>query len=84
VRAIAAGRQNQPFSGLHDLLVGVPLQSKEMTHLIECGAIDCLEGRRAALLAKAREVEQDGRALQMTFGFARPDVAPESAAQRLA
>jgi DNA polymerase III alpha subunit len=84
VRAIIEGRQAQPFTDLRDLLHRVSLQPKEITHLIRCGALDGLDGSRAALLAEAREVEQAGSALQMTFAFARPVVAPESPAQRLA
>ena len=84
VRAIVGGRQDRPFTDLRDLLRRVPLQLKEISHLIQCGALDGLDGSRAALLAEAREVEQAGSALQMTFAFARPEVAPESPAQRLA
>jgi len=38
---------------------------------------------RAALLAEAKEIDQAGSALQMTFGFVRPEVPAESPAQRL-
>jgi DNA polymerase III alpha subunit len=84
VRAIVAERQAQSFSDLRDLLVRVPLQPKEITHLIQCGALDGLGESRAALLADAGEIERAGSALQMTFAFAQPEVAPESPAQRLA
>jgi DNA polymerase III alpha subunit len=83
VQAIVAERQAQPFSDLRDLLARLPLQPKEITHLIQCGALDGLDESRAALLADAREVEQAGSALQMTFTFARPEVDPESPTQRL-
>jgi DNA-directed DNA polymerase III PolC len=84
VRAIIAERQAQPFTDLRDLLRRVPLHTKEIAHLIQGGALDGLDESRAALLADAREVEQAGSALQMTFAFARPEVTPESPAQRLA
>jgi hypothetical protein len=84
IRAIGAQRQQQPFADLRDLLQRVPLQHKEITHLLQCGALDGLGESRAALLAEAREIQQAGSALQMTFDFARPKVTPESPAQRLA
>lgn len=84
VRTIVAERAQQPFADLRDLLRRVPLQRKEVVHLIRCGALDGLEESRAALLAEAEEIDQAGSALQMTFGFARPEVPAESPAQRLA
>ena len=84
IRDIAAERARQPFASLRDLLQRVPLQDKEVTHLVQCGALDGLGESRAALLAEAREVRQAGSALQMTLGFAGPVVEAEPAAQRLA
>jgi DNA polymerase-3 subunit alpha len=90
VRQIVAGRlrpqdgRPQPYAGLRDLQRRVPLQRKEVVHLIQCGALDGLGESRAALLAQAEEIEQAGSALQMTFDFVRPQIAPEPAAQRLA
>jgi DNA polymerase III alpha subunit len=68
---------------LRDLLQRVSLQSKEAQHLIQCGALDGLGESRAALLAEAEEIRRAGSALQMAL-FARTDVLPEPAAQRLA
>jgi DNA polymerase III alpha subunit len=84
IRAIVVERQQKPFAELRDLLRRVPLQQKEVIHLIQCGALDRLGESRAALLAEAKEVQQAGSALQLTFGFARPEVQAESTAQRLA
>ena len=84
VRAIVAERERQPFASLRDLLQRVPLQDKEMTHLVQCGALDGLGESRAALLAETGEIRQAGSALQMTLGLAAPTVEPEPAAQRLA
>jgi DNA polymerase-3 subunit alpha len=90
VRAIVAGRQRpqdraqQPFASLRDLLQRVPLQRKEVVHLIQCGALDGLGESRAALLVEAAEIERAGSVLQMTLGFAPPEVPAEPAAQRLA
>jgi DNA-directed DNA polymerase III PolC len=84
VREIVAERQQQPYADLGDLLRRLPMQRKEVTHLIQCGALDGLDGSRAALLAKATDIEQAGSALQMAFGFARPAVGAEPPAQRLA
>ncbi len=84
VRAILAERQQGTFAGLRDLLRRVSLQHKEADHLVQCGALDGLGESRMALLAEARQVQQAGSALQMTFPFARPEVQAESPAQRLA
>jgi len=84
VRAIVAERARQPFTGLRDLLQRVPLQDKEVTHLVQCGALDGLGKSRAALLAETGEIRQAGSALQMTLGFAGPEVEAEPSAQRLA
>jgi hypothetical protein len=84
VRALVAERERRPFDGLRDLLQRVPLQPKEVAHLVQCGALDGLGESRAALLAEAEEIDQAGSALQMTFAFAQPEVEAESAAQRLA
>jgi DNA-directed DNA polymerase III PolC len=87
VRAIIAGRRQRPFTGLRDMLQRVDLQTKEVTHLIRCGALDGLGESRAALLAEAVEVERAGSALQMSlFGketMGQPAVESESLAQRL-
>ena len=84
IRAIVAERARQPFTSLRDLLQRVPLQDKEVTHLVQCGALDGLGESRAALLAETGEIRQAGSALQMTLDFAGPEVKAEPAAQRLA
>jgi DNA polymerase-3 subunit alpha len=84
VRSIVAERLRQPFSNLRDLLDRIPLLQKEAAHLIKCGALAGLGESRATLLAEAEQVGQAGSALQMTFAFAKPQIAPESPAQRLA
>ncbi|MCL4265615.1 MAG: DNA polymerase III subunit alpha [Anaerolineae bacterium] len=81
IEAIVAAR---PYHNLRDLLHKVPLQHKEITHLIQCGALDGLADSRAALLAEAAEIERAGNVGQMTFGFGvGTAVPPESLAQRL-
>ncbi len=63
----------------------MPLQTKEVTHLIQCGALDGLGESRAALLVQAEEIQRAGSANQMAFGFVQsPAVPAEPAAQRLA
>ena len=84
VRAIVAEQARQPFASLRDLLRRVSLQDKEVSHLVQCGALDGLGESRAALLAETGEIRQAGSALQMTLGFAAPEVRAEPAAQRLA
>jgi DNA-directed DNA polymerase III PolC len=80
--AIVAGR---PFTNLRDLLTRVPMQTKEITHLIQCGALDGLGESRAHLLAEVEGVVRAGNALQMSFGFVQEETAviSETLAQRL-
>lgn len=82
--AIVAGRERGPFTDLRDLLARADLQPKEVNHLIRCGALDGLGASRAALLAEAELLGRRGRAAQLAFDFARPEVAAETAAHRLA
>jgi hypothetical protein len=62
----------------------VALRPKELTHLIQCGALDGLGESRAALLAEAQEIRRAGSVLQMALPLDRPPAPPESLAQRLA
>jgi DNA-directed DNA polymerase III PolC len=82
VQQIVAAREQRPFDTLQDLAERVPLQGKELRHLVQCGALDGLGDSRAALLAEAELVDRAGSARQMTFGFASADVSLESAADR--
>lgn len=79
VQALIDERHRAGFSDLADLLRRVSLQRKEITHLIQCGALDGLGVNRAALLAAAEGDQQ-----QFAFDFMAQQVAPEDAAQRLA
>ncbi len=82
VQAIVAEREQRPFADLRDLLARVDLQAKEVTHLIQCGALGGLAESRQGTLDEASEIQRAGSALQMTFGFSRPAVEPETAEQR--
>ncbi len=84
VGTIIRERRRQIFTDLRDLVERVSLQPKEVTHLVQCGALDGLGESRAATLVEAEGIRQAGSALQMSFAFARPEVAPELPAQRLA
>ena len=84
IGAIVAARRERPFAGLRDLLARVSLQTKEIAHLIRCGALDGLGDNRAALLAEAEAIGRAGSVQQMAFAFAmEAAVAPETAGQRL-
>ena len=83
IRALLTQRRERPFADARDLWARVPLQRKEIAHLIQCGALDGLGESRAALLAQAGEVQRAGSAQQMMFDFATPSIPPESAHQRL-
>jgi hypothetical protein len=88
VRAIVGEQQTQPFAGLRDLLQRVELQSKEITHLIQCGALDGLGESRAALLSEAQEIERAGSVMQMSMfevgNLGQPRAEAETLEQRLA
>jgi DNA polymerase III subunit alpha len=73
----------RPFTSLVDLTERVPLQGKELTHLIQCGALDGLAASRAALLATAERLALTGSADQLAFDFFQPEIVPETAAARL-
>ncbi|MCB9422386.1 MAG: DNA polymerase III subunit alpha [Ardenticatenaceae bacterium] len=80
VKEIVAAR---PFTNLRDLLTRVPLQTKEINHLIQCGALDELGESRAALLAEAESIGRAESARQLAFDFGEVTaVPPEAAAQR--
>lgn len=75
----------RPYTNVRDLLGKVPLQNKEIIHLIQCGALDGLGQSRAALLAEAEDIGRAGSTRQMAFSFAEMTaVAAEPLAQRLA
>ncbi len=81
IDAIIAERGKRSFADLDDLLARVALQQKEITHLIQCGALDGLDESRAALLDTATGSSAHNRQ-QLTFDFAAAPIKPESATQR--
>jgi DNA polymerase-3 subunit alpha len=84
VQAIGAERSRASFVTLADLLRRVPLQRREIAHLIQCGALDGLGSSRAALLAEVEGVAAADGKQQFAFDFMVQQASPESAAQRLA
>ena len=82
-RALVRERQQSPFANIRDVLLRVPLQEKEVTHLIQCGALDGLGASRAALRAEARMLLRAGNTRQLAFDFVGGDVLAESSLQRL-
>lgn len=84
IQGLRSERKLRPFDSLGDMLQRVPLQTKEVQHLIQCGALDGLGDSRAALLEEAKQVRRAGGSGQMAFTFARPEPVVESAAERLA
>ena len=84
VAGLVRARRAGPFADLRDLLLRVDLQPKEVTHLIQAGALDGLGPNRPAMLAEAGTMARAGSAQQMAFDFAA-GYAPEAPrAQRLA
>ena len=82
VKAIITARRERQFTDLRDLLARVELQAKEVTHLIQGGALDGLGDSRAALLAELAGLGAAGSALQLALPFDRPATASETVAQR--
>jgi len=74
----------RPFADLRQLVERVPLQAKELTHLIQGGALDGLAESRAALLAEAERITLAGSAGQMAFDFFQAPLVAETAAERFA
>jgi DNA polymerase III alpha subunit len=83
VKAIITQQELRSFVDLRDILARVPLQSKEITHLIQCGALDGLGESRAAMQAEAETITRMGSAQQMAFDFLQVEVEAEMPAQRL-
>jgi len=82
-QSVARIVEKRPFTSLSDLLERVPLQAKEIRHLIQCGALDGWGNSRAELLAQAEAILRAGSGRQMAFGFAvAGDVVAETAVQQ--
>ena len=87
VAALVRARQaDGAFGGLRELLMRVPLQDKEVVHLIQGGALDGLGGSRPALLADAEVIRRAGtaRQLPLDLGAVAGAAAPASLQQRWA
>jgi DNA-directed DNA polymerase III PolC len=82
IEQIVKARESGPYVDLRDLLRRVELQSRETTHLIQCGALDGLDGSRSDLLVQAVEIGRAGVS-QLAFAFEHPQADAETAAQRL-
>jgi DNA polymerase III alpha subunit len=83
IKALISAVTDSPFTGVHDLLERISLQSKEIDHLIRCGALDGLGSSRQTMLADAGLVERAGSIHQMTFNFLESGEPAESVAQRI-
>lgn len=82
--ALIAARSAGAFAGLRDLLARVSLQTPEIVHLIQAGALDGFGASRAALLAELRDIRRAGSAQQLPLLALESAVTPETATQRLA
>ncbi len=84
INAIRSQREESLFTVLRDLITRVSLQDRELTHLIQCGALDGLGESRVALLDEAESVVRSGTAYQRVFPFAQASSMPsETLAQRI-
>ena len=77
ISTILYERDQQPFQDLPDLMARVAMQTKELRHLISCGALDGLGESRSEMLAEAVHVYRAGSSRQLAFDFAR-ETAVES------
>jgi DNA-directed DNA polymerase III PolC len=84
IQAILQARSEALFADLRDLLQRVPLQTKEVEHLICCGGLDGLGENRASMLAMAEDIRRAGNVGQLSFDFGVNKVAAESPSQRFA
>ena len=84
IAGIVRARRDGPFADLRDLLVRVGLQDKEVTHLIQAGALDGLGPNRPSMLVEAETLARAGTARQMAFDFAAGYAAPAPRSQHLA
>jgi DNA polymerase-3 subunit alpha len=86
IRRLLKARTEGPYTGVDDLARRVPLQKRELVHLIQCGALDGLVQSRAAGLREAERAGRTASALQQSFDFLKEEpgtVERETAAQRL-
>jgi DNA-directed DNA polymerase III PolC len=84
IAAIRSQREGTLFTSLQDLITHVSLQDRELTHLIQCGALDGLAENRTALLDEAESIVRAGTAYQRVFSFVQASVmSPETPAQRM-
>lgn len=83
IAEIIKAREQGPFKSLHDLMRRVNLQTKEITHVIQCGGLDGLGKDRTSLVAEAQQIKAAESARQMTFSFAAAVVSPETRLQTM-
>jgi DNA polymerase-3 subunit alpha len=84
IATIHSQREAALFVDLQDLITRVSLQDRELTNLIQCGALDGFAESRAALLDEAESVVRAGTAYQRVFSFAQASATlPETPAQRM-
>ncbi|MCO6450054.1 MAG: DNA polymerase III subunit alpha [Caldilineales bacterium] len=84
IRSMIAARRERTFDDVRDVLARVPMQAKEIRHLIQCGALDGLGEHRAGMLNEAEGILSSGSALQLAFDFDRAETEADAPQQRLA
>ncbi len=84
IEAIQRQRERAPFEGARDLMGRVRLQEREVTHLIQCGALDGLIASRSQALAEADRIRRAGTPRQIAFDFVEDEsIDEETHVQRL-
>ena len=69
IQNIVAERRHKPFTAINDFLARIPLQEKELKHLLQCGALDGLGESRLGMLAQADRFKRAGSYRQLAFDF---------------
>ncbi len=82
IAGLVAARAAGSFTDLRDLLVRVPLQPREIKHLIQCGALDGLGENRPSLLREAELLQRAGSARQLSLGLVEAPSPAASLTQR--
>lgn len=81
--ALIAQRRQRAFASVSDLAQRVPMQAKELEHLIEGGALDGLGASRGAMLGDVTRIRRAGSAQQMAFDLGEAPAVTDTISQQV-